>query len=124
MKHLTFFLFFCLSALLFAQDTTHVDSGKTTAPVPAQAVNKDTMQKVAEGDGLNKMMPWIIAFVSLAFVIFQYIRRNRDKMKEAISPNISAAELGITNDVKNREEAEKQIIDWCNAVQNSFRFGG
>ena len=46
-----------------------------------------------------------------------------EKMKEAISPNISAAELGITNDVKNLEEAEKQIIDWCNAVQNSFGFG-
>ena len=42
-----------------------------------------------------------------------------EKMKEAISPNISAAELGITNDVKNREEAEKQIIDWCNAVQKT-----
>ena len=41
-----------------------------------------------------------------------------ESMKEAILPNISLAELGIINDLKNPEEAEKQIIDWCKEFQN------
>lgn len=41
-----------------------------------------------------------------------------DKMKEAISPNISTAELGITDDLKNREEAERKIIDWCKTIHS------
>ena len=40
-----------------------------------------------------------------------------NNMKETISPNISLAELGITDDLKNKKEAEKQIIDWCNEIQ-------
>jgi flavodoxin len=41
-----------------------------------------------------------------------------DSMKEAILPNNSLAELGIIDDLKNPEEAEKQIIDWCKEIQN------
>jgi len=41
-----------------------------------------------------------------------------DTMKEAISPNVSFAELGITDDLKNREDAEKQIIEWCNEIKS------
>jgi len=41
-----------------------------------------------------------------------------ENMKEAIFPNIPSAELGITDDLKNREEAEKQIIDWCKKIQS------
>ena len=40
-----------------------------------------------------------------------------DSMKEAILPNISSAELGITDDLKNAE-VENQIIDWCKEIQN------
>jgi flavodoxin len=39
-----------------------------------------------------------------------------DSLKEAIFPNESSAELGITNDLKNREEVENQIIDWCKEI--------
>ena len=40
-----------------------------------------------------------------------------DNMKEAIFPNTSLAELGIIDDLKNPEEAKKQIIDWCMRIQ-------
>ncbi len=40
-----------------------------------------------------------------------------DSMKETILPNISSAELGIINDLKKPEEAEKQIIDWCKKLR-------
>jgi flavodoxin len=41
-----------------------------------------------------------------------------DMMKEAIFPKISSAELGITDDLKNPEETEKQIITWCKKIQS------
>jgi len=34
-----------------------------------------------------------------------------DSMREAIFPKIPLAELGVTDDLKNREEAEKQVFD-------------
>lgn len=41
-----------------------------------------------------------------------------ENMKEAILPNISSTELGIPDDLKNPEEAEKQIIKWCKEIQS------
>lgn len=40
-----------------------------------------------------------------------------EKMKEAVLPNISSTELAITNDLKNLEEAETKIINWCKEIQ-------
>jgi len=41
-----------------------------------------------------------------------------ESIKEAFFPNVSSAELGITDDLNNPEEAEKQIIDWCKEIQS------
>ena len=40
-----------------------------------------------------------------------------ENMKEAIIPQIPLDELGLTDDLKNKEESERQIIDWCNKIQ-------
>lgn len=45
-------------------------------------------------------------------------RKALDSMKEAILPNIPLAELGIIDDLKNPEEAESQVFDWCKEIQN------
>ena len=39
-----------------------------------------------------------------------------NSMKEAISPNISSAELGMSVDLKNKEEVEKQVTNWCKDI--------
>jgi flavodoxin len=38
-------------------------------------------------------------------------------LKEALSPHIPIGELGITCPLKNREESEQQIMDWCQEIQ-------
>ena len=38
-------------------------------------------------------------------------------MKEAIHPHVPVGELGITDDLKNREESEQQISEWCKELQ-------
>ena len=40
-----------------------------------------------------------------------------ENMKEAILPQIPLSELGITDDLKNRDKSEQQIIEWCNEIQ-------
>ena len=37
-------------------------------------------------------------------------------MKKAIAPKIPVEELGIINALKNPEEIEKQIADWCKKI--------
>ena len=37
-------------------------------------------------------------------------------MKKAISPKIPVEELGILNGLKNLEEIEKKIADWCKKI--------
>ena len=37
-------------------------------------------------------------------------------MKKAIVPNIPVDELGIINAMKNPDEIEKQIADWCKKI--------
>ncbi len=37
-------------------------------------------------------------------------------MKKAIVPNIPVEEFGIINVMKNPEEIEKQIADWCKKI--------
>jgi flavodoxin len=39
-----------------------------------------------------------------------------NNMKKAIAPNIPVEELGIINAIKNPEEIEKQIADWCKKI--------
>ena len=39
-------------------------------------------------------------------------------MKEAIAPTIPVEELGIINALKNPEEIEEQIADWCKKILN------
>lgn len=43
-----------------------------------------------------------------------------ENMKEAILPNIPIGELGITDDLKNQEEAEQQIMNWCKELQTTI----
>ena len=43
-----------------------------------------------------------------------------ENMKKAILPTIPLAELGIIDDLKNREEAEQRIINWCNELQKKI----
>jgi flavodoxin len=38
-------------------------------------------------------------------------------LKEALSPHTAIGELGITCPLKNREETEQQILDWCQEIQ-------
>ena len=38
-------------------------------------------------------------------------------LKEALSPHTPIGELGITCPLKNREESEQQIMDWCQEIQ-------
>jgi flavodoxin len=40
-------------------------------------------------------------------------------MKKAIAPNTSIEELGIINAMKNPEEIEKQIADWCKKISKN-----
>jgi flavodoxin len=40
-----------------------------------------------------------------------------ENMKEALSPHASISELGITCPLKNKKEAEQQILDWCQEIQ-------
>ena len=84
------------------------------SPVWAKGITPAIRTFIHQNDLSNKQ---IACFVTLKG---DNPKKPLEKMKEAISPNISAAELGITNDVKNRKEAEKQITDWCNVVENSF----
>ena len=83
------------------------------SPVWANGITPAIRTFIHQNDLSNKQ---IACFVTLKG---DNPQKPLEKMKEAISPNVSTAELGITNDVKNREEAEKQIIDWCNAVQKT-----
>jgi hypothetical protein len=36
--------------------------------------------------------------------------------KEAILPKIPLAELGIKDNVKNREQSEQHILNWCKEI--------
>ena len=40
--------------------------------------------------------------------------------KEAILPEIPLAELGIIDDLKNREKSEQQIMNWCKEIKKQF----
>jgi flavodoxin len=40
-----------------------------------------------------------------------------ETMKEAIHPHSPLGELGITDNLKNREESEQQIKEWCKEIQ-------
>ncbi len=40
-----------------------------------------------------------------------------EKLKEALQPHTPLGELGITNALKNREESEQQIMEWCQKIQ-------
>jgi flavodoxin len=41
-------------------------------------------------------------------------------IKEALQSHTPVATLGITDDLKNREEAEQQIMDWCQEIQKQM----
>ena len=43
-----------------------------------------------------------------------------ENMNEAILPNIPIGELGITDDLKNQEEAEQQIMNWCKELKKTI----
>ena len=41
------------------------------------------------------------------------------KFKEAILPIIPLAEMGIIDDLKNREKSEQQIMNWCEEIKKT-----
>ena len=41
-------------------------------------------------------------------------------MKEALSPHTSIGELGITGVLKNKEESEQQIMNWCEKIKKKM----
>ena len=81
------------------------------SPVWANGITPAIRTFIQQNDFSNKQ---IACFVTLKG---EDPKKALDNMKEAISPNISTAELGITDDLKNREDAERKIIDWCKAIQ-------
>ena len=83
------------------------------SPVWANGITPAIRTFIQSNDFSNKK---IACFVTLKG---ENPEKALNNMKEALTPSISTAELGITNDVKNRKEAEKIIIDWCKTVQNS-----
>lgn len=80
------------------------------SPVWANGITPAIRTFIQQNDFSNKQ---IVCFVTLKG---EDPKKALDNMKEAISPNISTAELGITDDLKNREEAERKIIDWCKTI--------
>lgn len=40
-----------------------------------------------------------------------------ENMKEALQPHTPLATLGIIDDLKNQEESEQQIMEWCQEIQ-------
>ena len=84
-------------------------------PVWADGITPAIRTFIVKNDFSNKK---IACFVTLSGNNPQKALEN---IKEATLPNIPIAEMGITNDLKNREEAEIQIIDWCKELKEVVR---
>ena len=82
------------------------------SPVWANGITPAIRTFINQNDFSNKQ---IACFVTLKG---EDPEKALESMKEAIFPNISSVELGITDDLNNREEAEKQIHDWCKEIQS------
>ena len=83
------------------------------SPVWANGITPAIRTFIQQNDFSNKQ---IAVFVTLKG---DNPEKALENMQQALLPRIPIEELGLTNDVKNREEAEKQIMKWCMELKES-----
>ena len=84
------------------------------SPVWADGISPAIRTFIQKNDFSNKQIAFFVTLKG------DNPKKALENMKEAILPAVPLAELGITDDLKNREEAEKQIINWCTELQKKI----